>query len=108
MDYCLVDTTLLRDIDNKLNCTDFHLALQQVAGVQFGSTHNVSRYFRGLIGRKTNLKAPTSYIEERPELQAAWVMPPVAGRHENVALVDFASLYPKHHSLRQPMLDDAG
>ena len=94
VDYCLVDTTLLRDIDNKLNCTDFHLALQQVAGVQFGSTHNVSRYFRGLIGRKTNLKAPTSYIEERPELQAAWVMPPVAGRHENVALVDFASLYP--------------
>ena len=32
-------------------------------------------------------------------------MPPVAGRHENVALVDFASLYPKYHSLRQPMLD---
>jgi len=94
VDYCLVDTTLLRDIDNKLNCTDFHLALQQVAGVQFGSTHNVSRYFRGLIGRKTNLKAPTSYIEERAELQAAWVMPPVPGRHMNVALKDFASLYP--------------
>lgn len=94
VDYCLVDTTLLRDIDVKLNCTDFHLALQQVAGVQFGSTHNVSRYFRGLIGRKTNLKAPTSYLLERPELQAAWVMPPVPGRHEDVALVDFASLYP--------------
>jgi DNA polymerase elongation subunit (family B) len=94
VDYCLVDTTLLRDIDEKLHCTDFHFALQQVAGVQFGSTHNVSRYFRGLIGRKTNLKAPTSFIEERPDLQAAWVMPPVAGRHQNVALVDFASLYP--------------
>lgn len=94
VDYCLVDTTLLRDIDDKLNCTAYHLALQQVAGVQFGSTHNVSRYFRGLIGRQTELKAPTSWIEDRPELQAAWVMPPVAGRHENVALVDFASLYP--------------
>ena len=94
VDYCLVDTTLLRDIDEKLHCTDFHIALQQVAGVQFGSTHNVSRYFRGLIGRKTNLKAPTSYIEERAPLQAAWVMKTVPGRHENVALVDFASLYP--------------
>ena len=62
VDYCLVDTTLLRDIDEKLHCTDFHLALQQVAGVQFGSTHNVSRYFRGLIGRKTNMKAPTSWV----------------------------------------------
>ena len=94
VDYCLVDTTLLRDIDEKLHCTDFHLALQQVAGVQFGSTHNVSRYFRGLIGRKTNMKAPTSRIEERAPLQAAWVMNTVPGRHENVALVDFASLYP--------------
>ena len=94
LDYCLVDTTLLRDIDEKLHCTDFHLALQQVAGVQFGSTHNVSRYFRGLIGRKTNMKAPTSWVEERAPLQAAWVMNTVPGRHENVALVDFASLYP--------------
>lgn len=94
VDYCLVDTTLLRDIDMKLNCTDFHLALQNVAGVQFASTHNVSRYFRGLVGRRTELKAPTTRQEERPELQAAWVMPPVAGRHEAVALVDFASLYP--------------
>ncbi len=94
VDYCLVDTTLLRDIDEKLHCTDFHLALQQVAGVQFGSTHNVSRYFRGLIGRKTNMKAPTSWVEERAPLQAAWVMKTVPGRHENVALVDFASLYP--------------
>jgi len=94
VDYCLVDTTLLRDIDDKLNCTAYHLAMQQVCGVQFGSTHNVSRYFRGLIGRHTELKAPSSWKESRPELQAAWVMPPVAGRHENVALVDFASLYP--------------
>ena len=94
VDYCLVDTTLLRDCDEKLNCISYHVAMQQLAGVSFGSTHKVSRYFRGLIGRRTELKAPSSYIEERPELQAAWVMPPVAGRHENVALKDFASLYP--------------
>ena len=94
VDYCLVDTTLLRDCDEKLHCIDFHLALQQVAGVSFGSTHKVTRYFRGLIGRRTALKAPSSIKKERPELQAAWVMDPVPGRHEDVALVDFASLYP--------------
>jgi DNA polymerase I len=94
VDYCLVDTTLLRDCDEKLNCISYHVAMQQLAGISFGSTHKVSRYFRGLIGRRTELKAPSSYIAERPELQAAWVMPPVAGRHENVALKDFASLYP--------------
>ena len=94
VDYCLVDTTLLRDIDEKLNCLNFHLAMQQMAGVSFGSTHKVTRYFRGLIGRHTDIKAPSSYIQERPDLQAAWVMPPVAGRHKGVALLDFASLYP--------------
>lgn len=94
VDYCLVDTTLLRNCDEKLNCISYHIAMQQLAGVSFGSTHKVSRYFRGLIGRRTDLKAPSSYIQERPELQAAWVMPPVPGRHENVALKDFASLYP--------------
>lgn len=94
VDYCLVDTTLLRDCDEKLHCTDFHVALQKVCGVQFASTHKVTRYFRGLIGRRTELKAPSSFVEERPELEAAWVMQPVAGRHENVALMDFASLYP--------------
>jgi len=94
VDYCLVDTTLLRDCDEKLHCTDFHVALQKVCGVQFASTHKVTRYFRGLIGRRTELKAPSSFVEERPELEAAWVMTPVPGRHENVALKDFASLYP--------------
>ena len=94
VDYCLVDTTLLRDCDEKLNCISYHVAMQQLAGVSFGSTHRVTRYFRGLIGRRTELKAPSSFSSDRPALQAAWVMPPVAGRHEDVALVDFASLYP--------------
>lgn len=94
VDYCLVDTTLLRDCDEKLHCTDFHLALQRVAGVEFASTHNVSRYFRGLIARRTELKALSTWKEKRNEIEAAWVMPPVPGRHEGVALVDFASLYP--------------
>ena len=94
VDYCLRDTTLLRKCDEKLHCIDFHLALQQLCGVAFFSTHNVSRYFRGLIARRTDLKAPSSFIQEREPLQAAWVKPAIPGRHEDVALLDFASLYP--------------
>lgn len=94
VDYCLRDSTLLRQCDEKLHCIDFHLALQRLCGVAFFSTHNVSRYFRGLMGRRTDLKAMSTYAEDREKLEAAWVMPPVAGRHEGVALVDFASLYP--------------
>lgn len=94
VDYCLRDTTLLRKCDEKLNCINFHLALQQLCGVAFFSTHNVSRYYRGLIGRRTSLKALSSYTQEREALKAAWVMPAIPGRHENVALLDFTSLYP--------------
>ena len=35
VDYCLVDTTLLRDVDEKLHAIDFHLAMQQLCGVGF-------------------------------------------------------------------------
>ena len=94
VDYCMVDTTLLRKCDEMLHCIDFHLALQQLCGVAFFSTHNVSRYFRGLIGRRTELKAPSSFIQEREPLKAAWVKPAIPGRHKDVALLDFASLYP--------------
>ena len=94
VDYCMVDTTLLRKCDEKLHCIDFHVALQQVCGVAFNSTHNVTRYFRGLVGRRTELKAPSSFNFERDDLQAAWVKPAIPGRHEGVALLDFASLYP--------------
>ena len=94
VDYCLVDATLLRDIDNKLHAIEFFVAMQQLCGVSFASTHKVSRYFRGLIGRRTELKAPSSRPQTRVDLQAAYIPDPKWGRYENVALLDFASWYP--------------
>ena len=94
VDYCMIDTSLLRKCDEKLNCIPFHLALQNVCGVAFNSTHKVSRYFRGLIGRRTELKAPSIFNMERPKLDGGWVKPAIPGRHEGVAVLDFASLYP--------------
>jgi DNA polymerase I len=94
VDYCLVDTTLLRDIDEMLHAVEFHVAMMKLCGVGFRSTYKVTRYFRGLIGRRTDLKAPSSKAQNREELQAAYIPDPIPGRHEGVALVDYASLYP--------------
>ena len=94
VDYCLRDTTLLRDIDEKLNATSFFIAMQQLCGVSFGSTHKVTRYFRGLVGRRTEMKALSARNVKREALTAAHIPDPIGGRHEGVAVVDYASLYP--------------
>ena len=94
VDYCLVDTTLLRDIDQKLHAIEFQLAMQQLCGVSFPSTCRVTRYFRGLIGRRTSYKAPSSKAVSREELEAAYIPEPKHGRHPGVGLYDYASLYP--------------
>jgi len=94
VDYCLLDTTLLRDIDKKLHAIDFFVATQQLCGVSFASTHKVTRYFRGLIGRRTDKKAKSAMNVQREALTAAHIPNPIPGRHEGVAIVDYASLYP--------------
>ena len=94
VDYCLLDTTLLRDIDKKLHATDFFVATQQLCGVSWASTHKVTRYFRGMIGRRTQLKARSARNVMRDILTAAHIPNPIPGRHEGVAILDYASLYP--------------
>ena len=94
VDYCLRDTTLLRQCDEKLNAVAFHVAMQQYCGVRFQSVFNVTNYVRGLFGRYSPLKAPTKFHMQRPDLTAANVLRVLPGRHQNVALVDFMSLYP--------------
>ena len=95
VDYCLLDTTLLRDIDKKLSATNFFIAVQQLCGVSWGSTHKVTRYFRGMVGRRTELKAPSAYKAMRETLQAAHIPDPIRGRHKGVGIFDYASLYPE-------------
>ena len=94
VDYCLRDTTLLSAISNRLNAIEFFVAMQQLCGVSWGSTHKVTRYFRGLVGRRTELKAPSAKNVYREPLVAAHIPDPIPGRHEGVAIVDYASLYP--------------
>ena len=94
IDYCLRDTTLLASIAERLYAIDFFVAMQQLCGVSWGSTHKVTRYFRGLVGRRTDMKALSARNIAREHMEAAFIPNPVPGRHEGVAIVDYASLYP--------------
>mgnify|MGYP003110112623 FL=1 len=94
VDYCVRDTTLLRRCAEKVNVIPYHLAMQQECGVVFKSTCNVSRFVRGRISRHTDIKALTTYYHERDAYAAALVPETVGGRHEQVACIDFKSMYP--------------
>jgi DNA polymerase elongation subunit (family B) len=94
VDYCLRDTTLLASISQRLYAIEFFVAMQQLCGVSWASTHKVTRYFRGLVGRRTDKKALTARNIAREHMEAAYIPKPVKGRHAGVAIVDYASLYP--------------
>tara|TARA_R100000008_G_scaffold18473_1_gene9320 strand:+ start:10111 stop:12510 length:2400 start_codon:yes stop_codon:yes gene_type:complete len=93
VDYCVQDTILLRDIDKRLHALDFFLALQRLCGVCFESTHNVTKFFRGLIGRRTEWKARTRR-KDSWSVKGAYIPPPDPGRYEGVGVVDYKGLYP--------------
>lgn len=94
VDYCMQDTILLKRIDEDNHVLNFFLSLQRLCGVRFSSCHNVTRFARGLLSRRTHLKAPTKSNQEKREYEGAFIPPPSPGRYESVACVDYKGLYP--------------
>ena len=94
VDYCLVDTTLLRRVCESVNFVSYFLGMQKICGVQISSTHNVTNYIRGLFARETDLKSPSRTYTERDSLRAANVFALKYGLLKNISLLDFKSLYP--------------
>ena len=94
VDYCMVDTFLLKHIDEDNHVLDFFLSLQRFCGVSFRSCHNVTRFARGLLQRRTEWKAPSKSMQEKQEYEGAFIPPPRPGRYEGVACVDYKGLYP--------------
>tara|TARA_R100000406_G_scaffold96211_1_gene93300 strand:+ start:5012 stop:7393 length:2382 start_codon:yes stop_codon:yes gene_type:complete len=93
-DYCMHDTRLLKRMDEENHILNFYLSLQQLCGVSFSSCHNVTRFARGLLGRRTEWKAPTRPDTEQRDYEGAFIPPPKPGRYEGVACVDYKGLYP--------------
>jgi len=94
VDYCMQDTILLKKIDEENHVLNFFMSLQKICGVSFPSCHNVTRFARGLLSRRTHWKAPSRSRQEKQEYEGAFIPPPKPGRYEGVACVDYKGLYP--------------
>jgi len=94
VDYCLLDTVLLRGIDEARNVTDFYSEMVRLCGVSIQSATNVTNFARGLISRRTHLKAPTRFKAEKVDLQGAEFIMKDPGLYEGVAIIDYKGLYP--------------
>ena len=89
VDYCLRDTTLLADISEQLNAIEFFVAMQ-LCGVQWSSTQRLTLH----PWPHQQAHGPEGAQRQAEHMQAAHIPDPVVGRHEGVACVDYASLYP--------------
>ena len=96
VDYCLLDTHLLRGIDEARNVTDFYIQMVRLCGVSLPSACNVTNFARGLLSRRTDRKAPSRFkAGEIDKLKGAEVgLNCVTGLHEGVAVIDYKGLYP--------------
>ena len=96
VDYCLLDTVLLRGIDEARNVTDFYVEMVRLCGVSLQSACNVTNFARGLLSRRTDRKAATRFrASDDQKLKGAEVgLKCVAGLHEDVAIIDYKGLYP--------------
>jgi DNA polymerase elongation subunit (family B) len=94
VDYCLLDTVLLKGIDETRNVTDFFVEMVRLCGVSIQSATNVTNFMRGLVSRRTHLKAPSRYRAEKVELEGAEFITKEPGLYEGVAIIDYKGLYP--------------
>ena len=94
VDYCLLDTVLLRGIDEARNVTDFFVEMVRLCGVSIQSATNVSNFMRGLLGRKTHLIAPTRINVQKPDIQGAEFILKANGLYQGVCVIDYKGLYP--------------
>ena len=92
--YCMQDVLLLKKIDENNHVLNFYLSLQRITGVSFPSCHNVTRFARGLLSRRSEWKAPTKSQQSKSEYEGAFIPPPKPGRYQGVACVDYKGLYP--------------
>ena len=95
VDYCLLDTVLLRGIDEARNVTDFFVEMVRLCGVSIQSATNVSNFMRGLLGRKTDKIAPSRInLAEKPDLKGAEFILKDNGLYRDVCVIDYKGLYP--------------
>jgi DNA polymerase elongation subunit (family B) len=102
-EYCERDVDIMVELEQKLGFISFHKTLSNLCG-RFLSSYTIwAGYLNDAFvlrwGRKngTRFRTKFTYYDERvdvEQIEGAYVMEPVAGMHDGVCDLDFASLYP--------------
>jgi DNA polymerase elongation subunit (family B) len=102
-EYCERDVDIMVELEQKLGFISFHKTLSNLCG-RFLSSYTIwAGYLNDAFvlrwGRKngTRFRTKFTYYDERVDvekIEGAYVMEPVAGMHDGVCDLDFASLYP--------------
>lgn len=97
MEYSIKDVEILMEISKTLQVFPLYVNIQQISNLtklslvlskSFIVDHYIlTEYFGKIV-------CPTRITKEKQKYMGATVLDPVAGLHENVAVMDFASLYP--------------
>lgn len=97
LQYCRNDVIALKNIDDELKLVDFFEGIRKVAGVKLEETLMNSRVVEAIIMRDGIKPMPTKNYSDRgadTTFEGAIVMTPPIGIHNDVGVVDLASLYP--------------
>lgn len=98
IEYSAVDSTLLEELENKLQNIDLMYELIQLCGTVWNrSTTTLGRIDPLLFSyaKSKNLVCKNKYVtEDKVKQPGAFVRPPIKGIHQYVIDFDFSSLYP--------------
>ena len=104
LEYNRVDVELMVRIDKQMNISENDLALQRLLICPFDCVFYNSQMGAAYFMRHSDWKAPTGIKGDKQKYEAAFVMNPVEentfGVHDNIAVLDFKSLYPSMMAAR--------
>ena len=95
LEYNLIDTRLLVDIDHAVNAINHHLAIQHIVQCSFRATPFVTKLFTimAINDPKFDLQIPSKAQFEYVPYSGASIMDPQPGRYEKVAIMDIKAMY---------------
>lgn len=95
LEYNLIDTRLLVDIDHAVNAINHHLAIQHIVQCSFRATPFVTKLFTimAINDPLFDLQIPSRAQFEYVPYSGASIMDPRPGRYEKVAIMDIKAMY---------------
>lgn len=94
--YNLVDSITTKEIDEVKGCTDYHLMMCAITGVDMGNTKYPKDMADSYVFHEIHdIVLPTMQYSEKSKYGGGHVVEPVHGLYKYVAIIDFNSEYPR-------------